>query len=146
MKRSLIVFLLVVGGTALFAGLVYGVLLVANVAEPTGATVYGATARRLWATLGAMLALAGVVLGALALFRPASRVATPRVTMGALGLGLVGIVNGVLNLAVATGGPGTGNGVVGAAAAVVLGMAAIAMSGITLARSRRSLLVRRQVT
>jgi hypothetical protein len=42
----------------------------------------------------------------------------------------------VLNLAVATGGPGTGNGVIGAAGALVLGLIAAGVGVLTLARSR----------
>jgi hypothetical protein len=44
--------------------------------------------------------------------------------------GLIAAVNGGLNLAVANGGPGTGNGVVGAAAALVLGLVAVAIGGV----------------
>jgi hypothetical protein len=46
-------------------------------------------------------------------------------------------MNGGLNLAVANGGPGTGNGVVGGAAAFVLGLIGMALGGLVLARSRR---------
>ena len=56
----------------------------------------------------------------------------------ALLTGLIAMVNGGLNLAVATGGPGTGNGVVGGAAALVLGLIATALGGLALAPSRRS--------
>jgi hypothetical protein len=52
--------------------------------------------------------------------------------------GLLAAVNGGLNLAIATGGPGSGNGVVGGAAALVLGLIAMALGGLALARSRRS--------
>ena len=52
----------------------------------------------------------------------------------ALLAGLIAMVNGVVNLAIATGGPGTGNGVVGAAGAVVLGLIAMALGGLALAR------------
>jgi hypothetical protein len=48
------------------------------------------------------------------------------------------VVNGGLNLAIANGGPGTGNGVVGGAAAFVLGLIALALGGLALARSRRT--------
>ena len=44
--------------------------------------------------------------------------------------GLVASMNGGLNLVVANGGPGTGNGVVGGAAAVVLGLFAMAVGGL----------------
>jgi uncharacterized protein DUF6223 len=51
-----------------------------------------------------------------------------------------------LNLAVATGGPGSGNGVIGGAAAFVLGLAGIVLGGLTLSRSRRAVLQSEQVT
>jgi hypothetical protein len=56
----------------------------------------------------------------------------------ALVAGLIAVVNGGLNLAIANGGPGTGNGVVGGAAALVLGLIAMALGGLALARSRRT--------
>jgi len=56
----------------------------------------------------------------------------------ALAAGLIALVNGGLDLAVATGGPGTGNGVVGGAAAFVLGLIGMALGGLALARSRRT--------
>src|SRR5262245_23313976 len=55
------------------AGLVHAVMLAAHVSEPAAATVYGLTLRRLWAATVTVLALVGVVIGALALARPASR-------------------------------------------------------------------------
>jgi hypothetical protein len=48
------------------------------------------------------------------------------------------VINGGLNLAIANGGPGTGNGVVGAAAAFVLGLIALGIGRLALARSRRT--------
>jgi hypothetical protein len=51
--------------------------------------------------------------------------------------GLIAAVNGGLNVAIATGGPGSGNGVIGGAAALVLGLIAMALGGLALARSRR---------
>jgi hypothetical protein len=56
----------------------------------------------------------------------------------ALLTGLIAMVNGGLNLAVATGGPGTGNGVIGGAVALVLGLIAMAFGGLARARSRRT--------
>jgi Family of unknown function (DUF6223) len=125
---------------ALFGGLVYAVLVVAHVSEPAATTVDGLTTRRLWATGVAVLALAGVVIGGLALRRSARRTGTRNGRMGAivaLVAGLIAVVNGGLNLAIATGGPGTGNGVVGGAAALVLGLIAMVLSGLALARSSR---------
>src|SRR6266446_3279947 len=118
MKRTLALVLAAVAVGALFVVLVYVVLVAAHVAEPGGITVQGLTARRLWATLAAALALVGVIIGGLALARPSSRLGTASGRFGpivALLAGLIAVVNGWLNLAIANGGPGTGNGVVGAA-------------------------------
>jgi hypothetical protein len=54
------------------------------------------------------------------------------------GGGLIAVVNGGLNLAIAKGGPGTGNGVVGGALALVLGLIAMVLGWLALARSRRT--------
>jgi hypothetical protein len=134
MKRSYILILAVLAAVALFVGLVYVVLVVAHVSEPAATTVHGLTPRRLWATTVAVLALVGVVIGGFALARPASRFGT----IVALVAGLIAVVNGLLNLAVANGGPGTGNGVVGAAVAIVLGLIATVLGGLALTRARRS--------
>jgi len=132
----------------LFAGLVHGVLVVAHVSEPATTTVYGLTPRRLWATTAAALGLAGVVIGILALVRPSGRLGTSG-RLGAivaLVAGLIAVVNGGLNVAIAHGGPGTGNGVVGGAAAFVLGLIAVALGGLALIRRRRSVLEPVQMT
>ena len=134
MNRIFAIVLAAVVAAAVFTGLVYAVLVTAHVSEPAAATVYGLTLRRLWATAAALLALFGVLTGGVALARPVSRVGRAILAVGA---GLIGAVNGALNLAVASGGPGTGNGVVGGAAAIVLGMIAVAIGGLALIRTRR---------
>jgi hypothetical protein len=131
MKRTFVATFAVLG-IALFAALVYAVLFAAHVAEPVATTVDGVTARRLWATAAVVLGLAGLVAGRLALSRPVKL----RVIV-ALAAGLTAAFNGGLNLAVANGGPGSGNGVVGGAAAFVLGLTALMLGGLGLARSRR---------
>jgi hypothetical protein len=141
MKRTFVVVIVALVGAVLFAGLVHAVLVVAHVSEPAATTVHGLTPRRLWATMAALLALAGMVAGGLALARPSSRFGTASGRLGALvalGAGFLAVTNGGLNLAVANGGPGTGNGVVGAAAALVLGLIAMALGGLALPRSRRA--------
>jgi|SRR5882672_10916084 len=142
MTRTFARILAALAAAALFAGLVHAVLVAAHVSEPAGTTVYGLTARRLWATTVSVLALAGVVIGGLALARrPASRFGIAsggRGAIVALLMGLIAVVNGGLVLAVADGGPGTGNGVVGGAAALVLGLIATSLGGLALARSRHS--------
>lgn len=148
MKRPFAVVLVAVA-VAAFAGLVYAVLVAANVSERAATTVYGLTSRRLWATTAAVLALLGVGIGGQALARPVSRLGTASGPLGAvmaLAVGLIAAINGGLNLAVATGGPGSGNGVVGGAAAFVLGLAAAAIGWIALVRSRRTALEPRRMT
>lgn len=135
MKRTPLLSLAALAGVALFAGLVYAVLRVAHVSEPAATTIHGATVRRLWATSTVVLALAGVVVGGLALARPASRFATRNWRRGTLVAGAVAAINGGLVLAVADGGPGSGNGVVGGAAALVLGLAAVALGGLLRSRT-----------
>ena len=138
--RAVWVFSLVIAA-ALVGGLVHAVLVATHVSEPAATTVYGVTPRRLWATTAAVLALVGVVIGALALRRSAGRIGTGNGRLWAivaLVAGLIAVVNGGLNLAIATGGPGSGNGVVGGALALVLGLIAMALGGLALARSRRT--------
>ena len=143
MKRTVAIILAALAAAALFGGLVHAVLVAAHVSEPGATTVYGLTPRRLWATTAAVLAVAGVVIGGLALARPASRFGTASGRLGAIAAlvaGLMAVVNGGLNLAIATGGPGSGNGVVGGAAAFVLGLIAVVLGGLALARCRRTAL------
>jgi len=139
MKRTFAVVLVGLAAAALFAGLVHAVLVAANVSEPAAITVYGATSRRIWATIAVMLALIGVVIGGLAVYRAARRIGNHgrRGAIVALVFGLIAVVNGGLVLAIATGGPGSGNGVIGAAAALVLGLIATVLGGLVVARSRR---------
>lgn len=47
------------------------------------------------------------------------------------------VINGARNVAIASRGPGTGNGVVGGAATFVLGLVALALGRLALARCRR---------
>ena len=97
-------------------------------------------ADRLWASASAVLALASVVIGGLALARSADRSGNGDGRRGAIVALVAGPIAGVIGgllLATADGGPGTGNGVVGAAAALVLGLIAMAVGGLALTRSRR---------
>ena len=140
MKRTFALILAALAAAALFGGLVHAVLVAAHVSEPAATTVYGLTPRRLWATTVAVLALVGVLIGGLALARPASRFGTASGRLGAivaLVAGLIAAVNGGLVLAIANGGPGTGNGVVGGAGALVLGLIAMALGGLAPVRSNR---------
>jgi len=138
MKRTLALILVAAAAAALFGGLVHAVLVAAQVSEPAATTVYGLTLRRLWAATVAVLAVVGVVIGGLALARPASRfIACGRLgAIAALVAGLIAVVNGGLVLAIANGGPGSGNGVVGGAAALVLGLIDMVLGGLAMGRRR----------
>ena len=149
MKRTFAANLASVAAASLFAGLVYAVLVIAHLSEPATTTVYGVTPRRLWATTAAVLAVVGVIIGGMALARPASRFGTNSGKSGAimaLVAGLIAGINGGLNLAIANGGPGSGNGVVGGAAAFVLGLIASALGGLALTRCRRTILAPKRMT
>jgi uncharacterized protein DUF6223 len=144
MKRTLVLIVVVALAIALFAWLVHLVLVATHVSEPAVTTVNGLTNRRLWASTVVVLALIAAVIGGLALvragrFRAAGRFGiVQRGAVVAVVAGLIAAVNGGLLLSVATGGPGSGNGVVGAAGALVLGLIGISLGGLALARVRRS--------
>jgi hypothetical protein len=111
-------------------------------AAPAAAAAYDLSSGRLGAMVAAVLGLVGVVLGGLALARPAGRFGTGKGRLGAgvaLAAGLTGIVLGGLLVATADGGVGTGNGLAGAVVAMVVGLIATALGGLAMARSRRTL-------
>jgi hypothetical protein len=139
MKRTLGLAFAALAAVALVAGLVHTVLVATGVSEPAGTTVYGLTSRRLWAATAGALALVGVVVGGLALARSVRRIGHGgrRGAIVALVAGPLAAVNGGLVLALATGGPNSGNGVVGGAGALVLGLIGMALGGLALARFRR---------
>jgi hypothetical protein len=142
MKRTFAIILAALVAAALFGGFVYAVLAAAHVSEPGPTTVHGLTPRRLWATTAVGLALVGVVIGGAAMYRADRHIGNHgrRGAIVAVAAGLIATFNGGLNLAVATGGPGTGNGVVVGAAAFVLGLIGMVLGGLALARGRRTAL------
>ena len=89
------------------------------------------TLDRLIATVASLLTLAGVFTASWALARTRRNGSVAAVFAGA-----AGTLVGVLVIATADGGPGTGNGVVGGWAAVVLGPISMALGGLALARGR----------
>ncbi|MET9849295.1 DUF6223 family protein [Streptomyces ossamyceticus] len=123
----------------------------AHIAVQSAATT-GLTSGRLVGTTAAFVALAGVVIGVLALTRSTDRPGNGSNGNGsgsgngtrrnraimALAAALVGLVMGVVNLAVADGGPGTGNGVIAGAAALALGLIGTALGGLAVTRARRT--------
>ena len=92
MKRTFAIILAAVAAAALFGGLVHAVLVAAHVSEPAATAVYGLTPRRLWATTVAMLALVGVVIGALALPAPPVVSAPPPGDSGAIVALVAGLI------------------------------------------------------
>jgi hypothetical protein len=103
-----------------------------------GIDTFIGTPERVWASVAALVALGGVVIGWLAL-RSVRRIGNGgrRGATVALVVGLTGGLNGAANLAVADGGLGTGNGVFGGALALVLGLVGAVLGGLALTRSRR---------
>ncbi|MEU5263439.1 DUF6223 family protein [Amycolatopsis sp. NPDC021455] len=92
-------------------------------------SAYDLTPGRLWSLIAALLGVAGVVAGVLALRRGRGAVA-------ALGGGAAGVVIGGWVVAAAKGGPGTGYGIVGGFLALAVGLAALVLGGLAMARSR----------
>ena len=142
MKRTFTYILIALAACAIFVGLVHVVLVTAQLSRPATTTIYGPTTRRIWATTAAMLALISVIIGTRTFRQPTVGI-TPRKTkiwiFVAILSGLIALVNAVLNLAMANGGPGSGNGVVGAAAALVLGLTGMVLGLLTFVRYRRNM-------
>ncbi|MEV6325718.1 DUF6223 family protein [Nocardia sp. NPDC051787] len=97
------------------------------------------TTGRLLGAVAALMALAGAVIGGVALTRFAGRIGSGNRNWGAIVAvvsGLTGMVIGGLVVVSADGGPGTGNGIVGGFAALVIGLIATVLGGLAVARSR----------
>ncbi|MBQ1023393.1 hypothetical protein KBX00_03335 [Micromonospora sp. C95] len=95
---------------------------------------------RIGSTVAALLALAGVVVGGLALARPAGRSRDGKTRRGWIAMiaGALGSAVGGLVVVTSDGGLGTGNGRGGGYVALVVGLIAVVVGGVVLARSRRS--------
>ncbi|MFV2111126.1 DUF6223 family protein [Micromonospora sp. LOL_025] len=109
-------------------------------AQPVAAGVTAMSSGRLGATVAVVLGLSGVVVGGLALARPAGRFGTGSGRLGvivAVAAGVVGMALGGLVMATSDGAVGTGNGLGGAIVALVVGLIAVTLGGLALARSRR---------
>lgn len=99
------------------------------------------TPERIRAFVAAGLALIGVVIGGLALARPAGRFGINNGRRGvvlAMVAGLIGVIGGGLVVATADGGLGTGNGLAGGVVAILLGLIAVVLGGLVLTRCRRT--------
>ena len=141
MKRTFTYILVALVSFAIFVGLVHAVLVISKDSEPAATTVYGPTTRRIWASTAAILALVSVIIGVRTFRQSSVGIKRPNTKirfLSAILLGLIAVVNAVLNLSIAKGGPGTGNGVVGAAAAFVLGIIGMVFGVLAFARYRRN--------
>ena len=108
--------------------------------QPVDPRSYGMTLGRSMATAAAVIALIGVIIGGLALLRPAGRFGTSTGRLGAivaLAGGLIGTVVGAM-MAATSGGVGTGGGKAGAIVALVLGVISEVLGALALSRSRRT--------
>jgi hypothetical protein len=113
-------------------------VLAAPPASHVSAAGYELGSGRLVPSVAAVVGLASVVIGVLALARSGGgRSGRARVVL-ALAAGLISAVVGGLHAANAAGGLGTGNGLAGAVIAVALGLIGMAVAVLALARSRRS--------
>jgi len=95
---------------------------------------------RLLPTVAALIGLAGVFTGRWALIH-SRRAENRKVRSGALLAlvsGLISLAIGILHAVNSAGGFGTGNGLAGAIVAMVLGLTALVLGGLALARSRRT--------
>jgi hypothetical protein len=119
----------------------------ATLIQPVAASVLAISSGRAVAFVAAVVALIGVVIGGLALARPAGRTRSGGGagtgkwrdrTVVATALGLISIALGGVVMATSDGGIGTGNGLGGAIVATVLGVIGIALGGLARARGRRT--------
>ncbi|MFB6836835.1 DUF6223 family protein [Streptomyces sp. NPDC056361] len=110
-------------------------------APPLAAAVYDFGPGRAGSSVGALLGLAGAVIGWLAVSRPAGRLGVARGQLGAraaVAAGLVATAVGVLVAATADGGLGTGNGLGGAYVAILVGLASTTLGARATSRARRT--------
>ena len=139
-KRTFTYILITIAAIALYFGLVHLILMVANVSKSAPSTVYGLTSKRQFALLALGLALLSVILGWRTFRKSAAHTSIlhgkswPVVAIVA---GLMAVIGSVLNLATSNGGPGSGNGVLGSAQALVLGLAGMFLGGLAMVRFRR---------
>ena len=139
-KRTFTYILVALAAIALYFGLVHLILMVANVSKSAPSTVYGLTSKRQFALVALGMALISVVFGWRAFRKSASRISTLNSKNGpivAIFIGLIAVIGAGLNLAAANGGPGSGNGVLGSAQALVLGLVGMFLGGLTLIRFRQ---------
>ena len=139
-KRTFTYILVALAAVALYAGLVHLILMAANVSKSAPSTVPGLTSKRQFALVTLGLALLSVILGWRSFRKSAAHTSIlhgKSWPVVAIVTGLIAVIGGLLNLATANGGPGSGNGVLGSAQALVLGLTGMFLGGLAMVRSRR---------
>jgi uncharacterized membrane protein len=139
-KRTFTYILVTIAVIALYFGLVHLILIAANVSKSAPSTVYGLTSKRQFALVTLGLGLLSVISGWRTCRRSASHTSIlngKSWPIVAIVTGLIAVIGGVLNLATANGGPGSGNGVLGSAQALVLGLTGMLLGGLAIVRFRR---------
>jgi len=139
-KRTFTYILITVAAIALYFGLVHLILMVANVSKSAPSTVYGLTSKRQFALVALGLALLSAILGWRTFRKSAAHTSIlhgKSWPVVAIVTGLIAVIGGVFNLATSNGGPGSGNGVLGSAQALVLGLIGAILGGLAMARFRR---------
>ncbi len=140
LKRTFTYILVTIAVIALYFSLVHLILMAANVSKSAPSTVYGLTSKRQFALVALGLGLLSAIFG-WRTFRKSARHTSilngkswPIVVIVT---GLIAVIFGVVNLATANGGPGSGNGVLGSAQALVLGLTGMLLGGLAIVRFRR---------
>jgi hypothetical protein len=87
MKSIIVRILSAAAAASVFLGVVYVIMVLTKRSEPAAHTIYGPTARRMWATASAGLALVGLGVGSLAFTRFRRRFATTGWRIGAMAVG-----------------------------------------------------------
>ena len=139
-KRTFTYILVTIVVNALYFGFVHLILIAANVSKSAPSTVYGLTSKRQFALVALGLGLLSVIFG-WRTFRKSARHTSilngKSWPIVAIVTGLMAVIGSVLNLATANGGPGSGNGVLGSAQALVLGLTGTLLGGMAIVRFRR---------
>ena len=139
-KRTFTYIFFTIAAIALYFGLVHLILMVANVSKSAPSTVYGLTSKRQFALVALGLALLSVILGWQTFRKSAAHTSIlhgKSWPVVAIATGLIAVIGSLLNLATSNGGPGSGNGVLGSAQALVLGLTGMFLGGLAMVRFKR---------
>lgn len=139
-KRIFTYIIIAIAAIAVYAGLVHLILMAANVSKSAPSTVYGLTSKRQFALVALGLGLISVVFGWRISRKSDSRFILLNHKNGpiiAIVTGVLALIGGVWNLVTSNGGPGSGNGVLGSAQALVLGLTGVFLGVLAVVRFRR---------